>query len=450
MSPPKELLHLTNQNFTFKKNSYMKKLYLFFAFSIIMGFAIGQKTIIRCYSQEHLQHQIKQDPERGKRLEALDNRVDEIIADRSGPAAKGKPGGTPRSVVYIPVVVNVVYRTATENISDAQIQSQIDVLNKDFTSTNKEILNPGSYNFAGYFNVVADCKIRFCLYKVVRKSTTVTSFNPDDAMKKTALGGQDPLNPATMLNIWSCNIGGGILGYAQFPGGRSITDGVVILYSAFGTSTGGATETPYDEGRTATHEIGHWLGLRHIWGDRQCGNDFVKDTPEQDGPNFDCPVPGLTSTCKRPVPEQYMNYMDYVVDLCMYMFTKGQLSRMDGYIAASRSPYCLNTCPAPALAKTANSQQNRMAASLARQQLLVYPTVTGDITNLVIPSGSGGRGDIVLLSQSGAIVKRQRVVLTSGNTYLKLNLSDLPNGIYLIKVVNAEGRSETQKLVVQH
>ncbi len=428
----------------------MKKLYLFFACSMILGFAIGQKKIVRCYSQEHLQHQIKQDPERGSRLEALDNRVDEIIANKSGAAAKGKPGGTPRSVVYIPVVVNVVFRTTAENISDAQIQSQIDVLNKDFTATNKEVLNSGSYNFAGYFSLVADCKIQFCLNKVVRKATTVTAFNPnDDGVKKTAMGGQDPLNPETMLNLWSCNMVGGILGYAQFPGGKAPTDGVVILYGAFGTSAGGATEAPYDEGRTATHEIGHWLGLRHIWGDRQCGNDFVKDTPEQDGPNFDCPAPGLTSTCKRPVLEQYMNYMDYVVDLCMYMFTKGQLSRMDGYIAASRAPYCLNACPAPALTKTANPQ-NRIAASLAGQQLLVYPTITGDLTNLVIPSKSGGRGDIVLLSQSGAIVKRQRVVLTSGNTYFKLNMGDLPNGIYLIKVVNADGRSETQKLVVQH
>lgn len=431
----------------------MKKLYLLFPLSVVIAMAIGQPKPVRCYSYEHLLDQVRQNAERGKSLDALDKKVDDIITTRSGSFLKGKPGGEPRSnTVYIPVVVNVVYNNAEENISDAQVQSQIDVLNKDFSARNMEILNNTSYNFAGYFEVVANCKIQFCLHKVVRTATTVTSFSTNDAMKKTSMGGQDPLNPSTMLNIWSCNLGDDILGYAQFPSGPVKTDGVVILYSAFGTSAAGASLPPYDEGRTATHEIGHWLGLRHIWGDKTCGNDHVTDTPPQDGPNFGCPTPGLVSTCKTPSPEQYMNYMDYVVDLCMYMFTKGQLERMNGYIAANRSSYCLASCTAPASpAITGNSNKARMATALPLQQLLVYPTVTQDLTTVVIPSNAMGTGEILLFSAAGTLLRRQQIALTkNGNTSLQLHVGNLSNGIYLIQITNAAGNIETRKLVVQH
>ena len=248
--------------------------------------------------------------------------------------AQYEKGVAPRMVVTIAVVVHVVYRTAAENISDAQIQSQIDILNADFRKLNADrTLVPS--NFTG---VAADCEINFVLSQIVRKATTITSFGySGDPVKKASQGGSDPVNPTTKLNIWACNLGGGLLGYAQFPGGSAATDGVVCLYSAFGNTT----YAPYNKGRTATHEVGHWFNLRHIWGDKRCGNDLVSDTPAHDAANYGCPAAGIKSTCQGKPIEMWMNYMDYTDDACMYMFTTGQKARAQATVVAggSRASY---------------------------------------------------------------------------------------------------------------
>ena len=229
--------------------------------------------------------------------------------------------------MLIPVVVNVLYRTAAENISAAQIQSQIDVLNEDFAATNAD------YNLTSTYNSVksGDTKIRYVLDQVVRKQTNKTSWSTNDAMKKNNRGGISPTSPTTKLNLWVCNLGGGILGYAQFPGGSSATDGVVCDNNAFGRV--GTAAAPFDKGRTATHEIGHWLNLRHIWGDATCGNDQVGDTPLHNTANYGCPAAGHKSTCTGTPVEMTMNYMDYTDDACMYMFSAGQKTRMQATYA---------------------------------------------------------------------------------------------------------------------
>ncbi|RYF77048.1 MAG: zinc metalloprotease, partial [Cytophagaceae bacterium] len=142
----------------------------------------------------------------------------------------------------------------------------------------------------------------------------------------------DPIDPAHNLNIWICNIGGGILGYAQFPGGSAATDGVVIGPQYFGNT--GYVAAPYDKGRTATHEIGHWLNLRHIWGDASCGNDLVADTPTQQTANYGCPSFPHVTCGNGANGDMYMNYMDYTNDPCMYMFTNGQTTRSRALFAS--------------------------------------------------------------------------------------------------------------------
>jgi hypothetical protein len=139
--------------------------------------------------------------------------------------------------------------------------------------------------------------------------------------------GLDPTSPTTKLNLWCCTIGGGILGYAQFPGGSSATDGVVIDSKYFGLS--GTANYPYNLGRTATHEVGHWLNLRHIWGDATCGNDLVADTPSHNAANYGVPTYPHYSTCSGTPVEMTMNYMDYTDDRGMYMFSLGQKARID-------------------------------------------------------------------------------------------------------------------------
>jgi hypothetical protein len=144
-------------------------------------------------------------------------------------------------------------------------------------------------------------------------------------MKKSAQG-IAPTSPTTKLNIWVCNMGGGILGYAQFPGGSSSTDGVVLDDNATGRT--GTAAAPFNKGRTATHEVGHWMNLRHIWGDATCGTDQVGDTPTHNTANYGCPSAGHLSTCSGTPVEMTMNYMDYTDDACMYMFSGGQKTRM--------------------------------------------------------------------------------------------------------------------------
>ncbi|MDH5366882.1 MAG: GEVED domain-containing protein [Cyclobacteriaceae bacterium] len=244
----------------------------------------------------------------------------------------------------IPVYVHVIYNTAQENISDAQIQSQIAVLNEDFSATNLDISGvPTEFSSS-----IADYGIVFEIAAITRKSSTRTSWGTNDDMKKSSLGGVDPITPDTHLNMWVCEIGGGILGYAQFPGGNPATDGVVMGPQYFGSSDYGSfyLSSPFDKGRTATHEIGHYLNLRHIWGDGNCTvDDFVSDTPTAKAANYGCPT-YPNKSCNNNggfTSDMFMNFMDYTNDACMFMFTSGQLSRSASIFASGGSRENLGT-----------------------------------------------------------------------------------------------------------
>ena len=270
-------------------------------------------TLRSCASQEVLEAQMKADPTlvlRRNQIEAFTQK-----AMLTGRFVNGK--------IVIPVVVNVLYKTTAEDISEAQIQTQIDVLNQDFNATNSDF-NTIPALFSG---VAADVGITFILEDIIRKKTSKTSWGTRDAMKKTKQGGISPTSPTTTLNIWACTIGGGILGYAQFPGGPLATDGIVVDSKYFGLSS--SASYPYNLGRTATHEVGHWMNLRHIWGDATCGSDLVSDTPTHNTANYGVPVYPHYSTCTGTPVEMTMNYMDYTDDRGMYMFTNGQKSRIN-------------------------------------------------------------------------------------------------------------------------
>lgn len=236
------------------------------------------------------------------------------------------------AVVTVKTVVNVVYKTPEQNISDAQIKSQIAVLNKDFRATNPDKIKT-PLPFKG---LIGDARINFRLVKVTRTKTTKSAFSHDDGVKKAATGGIAPFSPKTHLNIWVCPLSGGLLGYAQFPGGPWATDGVVINYRAFGTM--GTAQAPFNKGRTATHEVGHYLNLRHIWGDTaDCsGTDMAADTPNCAGPNFGTPSFPVVTCFNGPNGDMFMNYMDYVDDDSMFMFTPQQVARMQATLDGPR------------------------------------------------------------------------------------------------------------------
>ena len=253
-------------------------------------------------------------------------------------------------ITRIPVVVHVVWNTAQQNISDAQIQSQIDVLNQDFRRTNADI---GQVP-AVWQSVAADARVEFFLATVdpdgnptngiTRIQTQTASFpQQGNPIKSAATGGANPWPSDRYLNVWVAPAihdaqGQALLGYAQFPGGPTATDGVVILHSGFGTM--GTAAAPFDRGRTATHEIGHWLNLFHIWGDDGTGcngTDEVGDTPNAGGPNFGCPMFPSVTCNNGPNGDMFMNYMDYTDDACMFMFTIGQVARVQAALDGPRA-----------------------------------------------------------------------------------------------------------------
>lgn len=288
-----------------------------------------------CYSMQVLARQLEENPSLYNKMFTVEKNSRAFLAGKKpdGVGGGGNGGGDTGGgtdpvndglgIINIPVYIHVVYSNNQENISDAQIQSQINVLNQDFSASNNDIsLTPSEFA-----SVIADTEINFTHAGTFRYASNTTSWGTNDAVKYA----YPPVTPETHLNIWVCNIGGGILGYAQFPGGALATDGVVVGPQYFGNT--GYVAAPFDEGRTLTHEVGHYLNLRHIWGDGRCNrDDYVADTPVSDAPNYGCPgYP--TVNCRST--DMTMNYMDYVNDACMYMFSQGQKERMRAIFAAN-------------------------------------------------------------------------------------------------------------------
>jgi hypothetical protein len=289
-----------------------------------------------CAAMDVLAEQIAQDPKRGRALDEINehaHQYEDYIAEN--------PNARTSIAVTIPVVFHVVYNNATENISDARLQEQLTVLNEDFRKLNADrTLIPTTWQ-----GIAADCEINFCLATVdpngnattgiTRTFTNTTTFSTNDAMKFSSSGGKDIWDRNRYLNIWVCDLGSSLLGYAQFPGGAASTDGVVLHYAYTGKT--GAT-SPFNKGRTGTHEVGHWLNLYHIWGDDggACtGSDQVSDTPNQANSSSGCPSGTRTDACTASSPGiMWMNYMDYTNDACMYMFTAGQKARVQALFAA--------------------------------------------------------------------------------------------------------------------
>jgi hypothetical protein len=239
----------------------------------------------------------------------------------------------PGEQITVPVVIHILYNNTTQDISDAQVLSQLLVLNNDYGKSNSDIANIP----AAFSNLAADVKIKFCLARtdpqgrstngIIRKYTREQVWLADDAMKFSRSGGDDAWDASRYLNIWVCNLFGRNLGYSSVPGSDPQKDGVVIQFDVFGTT--GIVRKPFDKGRTATHEIGHWLGLLHLWGDSQCGDDHIDDTPPQKSYNNGCPSFPHTSNCSiNANGDMFMNFMDFTDDACMHMFTTGQKNKM--------------------------------------------------------------------------------------------------------------------------
>ncbi|HCN48396.1 MAG TPA: zinc metalloprotease [Chryseobacterium sp.] len=242
--------------------------------------------------------------------------------------------------VEIPVVFNVIYNTSAQNVSDARIAEQIAVLNADYGATNTDI---GNIPAAFKPSAAGDVKIRFKLVATNRKQNSKTGWKSNlEEMKKASTGGIDATDVTKNMNIWVVNSildqngQPGTLGYAYYPeNAGQWYDGLVIGYQYIGKTGASA---PFNLGRTVTHEVGHYLNLPHLWGssDAGCQTDYSNDTPVSPGPNYGTPTYPLNRVCGGVSRSQmFMNYMDYVDDKVMIMFSANQKTRMQAVVAAS-------------------------------------------------------------------------------------------------------------------
>ena len=307
-----------------------------------------------CHTMGNLDRLMHEKPKMAQRMALIEKQTETYVRQ-----VQANPAQRSQLVVTIPVVFHILYNTAAENISEAQVMSQLDILNEDFRRLNADQDNVWSQ--------AADTQIEFCLASqdpngnptdgILRVPTNLTSFGTNDAMKFTSQGGSDAWPASDYMNFWVCDLGSSLLGYAQFPGGPASTDGIVCNYTATGST--GTASAPFDLGRTATHEVGHYLNLRHIWGDGGCGaSDFVDDTPDSDGPNYGCAL----GSAACGTTDMVQNYMDYSDDACMNLFTQGQSDRMNALFAPGgarasllSSPGCTPAAPDFALDAQAQS-----------------------------------------------------------------------------------------------
>ncbi|CAN5401951.1 hypothetical protein BH09BAC1_BH09BAC1_09060 [soil metagenome] len=330
----------------------MKQLFTLLAF---LWLAFGASAQHDCHFGFLIEKQMLQDPNYALKMAQLEQQVNDYMQQNPNT-------GNNRVVRIISVAVHVVYNNTAQNVSTASINNLINTLNKDYRRQNTDT----SQTRTAFKSVAADAQIQFCLDTIIRKSTTKTCFDPDtetDAMKSNATGGSTPLNTRYYLNIWIVdlcgNTGGGVAGYAYLPTsgmpGSSI-DGLVIDYS-LGYNNG--------TGRTATHEIGHYLGLKHTWGsdsNPSCGSDDgFSDTPNTSGPFYSC---SARNTCSTPTPgDQYENFMDY--SNCPNMFTIQQANYMNGVLSNTSLSTGRSTlftspgCNSGGLAPTAEFAANR-------------------------------------------------------------------------------------------
>lgn len=320
----------------------MKKIFTSIVALGVFAISFAQTPTQRvCGTLSHHEYLKQTRPNYENDLTAYNQMIDQYLANQVllSPAQRNSA-----AIVTIPVVVHVVYNTAAENISDAQAASQVQVLNDDFAKLNTDANKVTQPTFS---TVAAGANIRFCLAQrdpngnpttgIVHKSTTVTSFSTNDAVKNNAQGGDSPWDVTKYVNIWICDLGTSLLGYGEFPTATlSNTWGLVINYRYAGK--GGSAQAPFNLGRTGTHEFGHCFNLYHIWGDDggACsGSDQCSDTPNQASEHYGCFTQGSiqTDACSPSSPgTMWMNYMDYTDDACMYMFTQQQVARMEAVV----------------------------------------------------------------------------------------------------------------------
>jgi hypothetical protein len=411
----------------------MRRVILLFFTCLATGAVLAQK---QCASTEYATQLANTDPSIKENILQAESFVrsyrPEILStgiDHTGNASL--------PVITIPVVVHILYKDASQNITDDKVKQQIDVLNKAF-----RLSSPDTSKIPSYFQQLAgDCRVEFVLARVdplgrattgiLRKSTWVTLYGMDDRIKYSSQGGDDAWDCNKYLNVWVGSLAGGIAGYSSPLGGPKDRDGVAIRTDAFGVG-GGAV---YNGGKTLVHEVGHWLGLRHIWGDANCGDDGVDDTPQQQGPNRGCPS-GIRITCNNgPYGDMYNNYMDQVNDDCMLLFSKGQVARMRATFAAGGPHYALLSSNGYTGTPVVEPPvENRPSANGTIKSLQLYPNpVQKKLIVQFQPDVDCIGKEMYIVNEFGQVIRR----ITIQQFTSEVDVNGLQPGMYFIKVAGA-------------
>ncbi|HNP47993.1 MAG TPA: M43 family zinc metalloprotease [Bacteroidia bacterium] len=388
----------------------------------------------KCGTVESTKRRIQANPGLEKIMQDDERNLEQAII-------RNQNSRTSSTIFTIPVVVHVVWRTNSQNITDQQILSQIDVLNEDFGHRNADT----SSIPANWRSISSASNFQFCMAQIdpngnptngiERRQTNVNTFTDDDLVKAYTSGGMDAWDTRSYFNIWVCNLGGGILGYAEFPTSQqSSTYGVVIGYDAFGRV--GVVSYPYNKGRTATHEIGHCFNLKHIWGDDQgacTGSDNVADTPNQGAETYGCLTYPANDNCNTTTNGyMFMNYMDYSDDRCLYMFTNGQNTRMNT---------AMTTWYSDLLANTNNLCESGVGVSSAPDdfQFSLYPNPTEGLLTLDMTGTRdlGSSIDLAIVDALGEIVYTRKIENPVGMLH-QIEMNNFNSGIYFVNLSNAQ------------
>lgn len=407
-------------------------------FSFLLWIGINKLTAQICATFSYQQEQLRSTPGLAEKIREVEAFVNKQTANTGSTVSR-----TEGTVIKIPVVVHILYHDPSEKISDAIVQSQIKVLNDCFRRRNADsVKTPASFK-----PLAADCEIEFQLATsdsrsrsttgIIRKYTPVTKWKMDDAMKFSSNMGDDAWDAKSYLNIWVCRMDK-LAGYASVPGSDLLKDGIVLDFGAFGVTT----NTGYGMGKTAVHEIGHWFGLKHLWGDANCGDDGVDDTPKQASYTPGCPTTVRITCGNGPNGDMFMNYMDFTSDACTNLFTKGQKERMRALFAAagSRHSFLSSTGLNPPLIFEAPLPEND--PQWLHPQLYPNPASSDITLDLSYDERWVGK-TIQIVNLQGQTV----MLVTITSKKMQIDIKKLQAGIYFLAAKKDDGESMKMRFI---
>jgi hypothetical protein len=408
--------------------------------------SIGQLAAQReCFTSEYQREEWRNNPllaEQAGKIEAF-IRQRLIKTGTTGAAGSQQGARLQQVVIKIPVVVHILYHQSAENISDEKVYQQIEMLNKCFRRKNAD----SSLTPMAFKSLAADCEIEFHLALsdprrrsttgILHKYTAVSLWEANDQMKYSANTGDDAWDPQSYLNIWVCKLKRAA-GFATLPENISEKDGVVVDYSVFGNNA----SPGYEMGKTLVHEVGHWMALKHIWGDAYCGDDLVHDTPKQGNYTVGCPT-GIRASCSNGTAgDMYMNYMDYTSDACINLFTEGQKARMRTLFDPGGARYSLLsslglTAPLVVEAPVPDEPPKWLHPQ-------IYPNPSSKELNIDIAYDVRWIGKTITISNvSGQVV--MQVVISSKNQVV--DISKLRAGVYFLAGRKEDGSFIKHKFI---